>query len=372
MGKADHRCTPLFVCVLLLGGCSHPRELRLDVAADPAFRGDPAWQSEIRSRLANVSKAFESQVGIRLVVAHVGPWATDGAVSGESLPTMLRRVERAPGADVLVGISGRQIAGKPLGETIPFDDLTLIVQSRAVAPERNVAALMHEIAHLFGAWHSQDKQSVMYEIPSTTRLDDTSKRVLRLMRQFDFGKSLAQISPSMEEQIAALLPKQSEPRIRNPIAQAHTGQGIRFHLAHLMSEAIPHYREAVRLDPNDATYHHNLGLAFGDAGQPALAVSEFWEAVRLDPRSALGHETLALTLAKVGLLEQAAAQFREALRYAPGSAGTHFNLGLTLGHMPQRLPEAAGEFREAIRLAPDHRGAHEALQVILEKRPDLR
>ncbi len=50
-----------------------------------------------------------------------------------------------------------------------------------------------------------------------------------------------------------------------------------------MTEAIKHFTEAVRLNPNDAPGQNNLGVALANVGKITEARAHFAEAVRLNP-----------------------------------------------------------------------------------------
>jgi Flp pilus assembly protein TadD len=62
------------------------------------------------------------------------------------------------------------------------------------------------------------------------------------------------------------------------------------------ADAIPLFREIVRLDPKNAAAHHNLGLACQAGGRSAEAVASLQRAVELQPslESALTHLAAAL------------------------------------------------------------------------------
>jgi tetratricopeptide (TPR) repeat protein len=66
------------------------------------------------------------------------------------------------------------------------------------------------------------------------------------------------------------------------------------------SEAEAHLREAIRLDPNLALAHFQLGNILEDAGQTEDAISQFQAAARLDPGYAEPHYALARIYRKLG------------------------------------------------------------------------
>ena len=61
-------------------------------------------------------------------------------------------------------------------------------------------------------------------------------------------------------------------------------------------EAISQFQEAIRLKPDYAEAHNNLGIALGRKGQTDEAISQFQEAIRLKPDYAEAHNNLARAL----------------------------------------------------------------------------
>jgi len=50
-----------------------------------------------------------------------------------------------------------------------------------------------------------------------------------------------------------------------------------------LGEAIRQYQEAIRLKPDEADAHNNLGMAFYQQGRTGEATGQFQEALRLKP-----------------------------------------------------------------------------------------
>ena len=83
------------------------------------------------------------------------------------------------------------------------------------------------------------------------------------------------------------------------------------------AEAIEHFSEAVRLQPNDAAAHFNLGTALGAQGQIEAAAQQFRTALRLRPGYAAAELNLGKALAYLGHYQDALAHLTEALRLDP-------------------------------------------------------
>ncbi len=116
-------------------------------------------------------------------------------------------------------------------------------------------------------------------------------------------------------------------------------------------EAMMQAQEAVRIDPNDAPAHSNLGLAYQHDGRHEDAVRELREAARLDPQLAAAHSNLAISLGALGRSDEAAAEYRQALQIFPAQPEVLYNLA-KLFALQGRYAEALPYAKEAARLAP--------------------
>ena len=71
-----------------------------------------------------------------------------------------------------------------------------------------------------------------------------------------------------------------------------------------MAEAVAQYQEALRLKPDYAEAHNNLGNALRDQGQLAAAVAQYQEALRVKPDSVEAHSNRALAWLLAGDFKQ--------------------------------------------------------------------
>jgi len=117
------------------------------------------------------------------------------------------------------------------------------------------------------------------------------------------------------------------------------------------SEAIAEYKEAVRINPDYAEAHNNLGSALLLTGRTAEAIDEYNHALQIDPAYAQAHNNLGNALVQTGRAPEAIDHYREALRIAPTSAGAHNNLAAALAQMGQ-VSEAIQQLNAALRINP--------------------
>jgi eukaryotic-like serine/threonine-protein kinase len=149
--------------------------------------------------------------------------------------------------------------------------------------------------------------------------------------------------------------------VRPRFASAHHLIGTACQFQGKWDQAIAHYREGLRLQPDDATIYNSLANVYLNQAKPTEAVAAYQEAIRLNPAYDLAHANLILILGNQGKLDEAIAAARVAIKLAPNFHAAHTLLGNCLGARG-RLDEAIAEHQEARRLMPtsaqvfDHMG----------------
>ena len=152
-------------------------------------------------------------------------------------------------------------------------------------------------------------------------------------------------------------------KINPDYAEAHYNLGIALYKAGQISDAIAQYEEALRIKPDYAEAHHNLGLVFSqDPGRLPDAIAEYQAALRIRPDDANTHNSLGTALAQQGNLPGALEQFGETVQIAPEFAQAHYNFGNALAQSG-RLPEAIDQYELALRLKPDFTAARNNLDL---------
>lgn len=144
---------------------------------------------------------------------------------------------------------------------------------------------------------------------------------------------------------------------------------IQYNLGHVLGEqrkydeALAHFAEALRINPDFFDALFNTGITLADMGRAAEGKAYFERALRVDPLSSKAHTQLALALVQEKRNTEALGEFRRALELAPQDSNAHTNLGLMLARQGE-LTEAAARLTEAVRLNPDSAEAHNNLGLI--------
>ena len=154
-------------------------------------------------------------------------------------------------------------------------------------------------------------------------------------------------------------------------ANLHMDLGTAIAINGNLDRAIAEYVEALRLDPANDNAHVGLGVTFGLKRDHDAEIAEYREALRLNPSNEAAHDNLGAALADKGDLDEAIGEFFEAVRLNPKNGLAHVSLGMALGRKGDSVWEIA-EYREALRLNPNNPTAHSCLGLALELTGDAR
>ena len=152
-------------------------------------------------------------------------------------------------------------------------------------------------------------------------------------------------------------------------ADAHNNLGLALQNLGRIEEGMAHCQEALRLKPDFAEAHSNLGLAFQQRGRFEEAMAHYQEALRIKPDFAKAHYNLGLVWQLQGRSQQAMTSYGEALRLDPEYAEAHNNLGRAFYDLG-RAEEAIAHYQEALRIQPDYAEAHNNLAWLWATFPD--
>ncbi len=131
-----------------------------------------------------------------------------------------------------------------------------------------------------------------------------------------------------------------------------------------LDAAIQRYYRALRVDPDFAGAHNNLGSALARQGSVQEAKAHFEQAIGLAKDFAEPRSNLATLLASEGKFQEARDQLEQALAIVPDYAEVHHNLATLLAGRG-RLTEAAEHYWRAIAFLPSLAEARVGLANVL-------
>jgi tetratricopeptide (TPR) repeat protein len=130
-----------------------------------------------------------------------------------------------------------------------------------------------------------------------------------------------------------------------------------------LPEAEALLREAVRLRPDVAMNHGNLGLVLTRLGRGEEAAEHLRRALAINPAYPEAHSNLGFWLAARGRNEEAVTHFREAIRLKPDYVEPWYNWGTVLAGLGQ-WEEASAKLERALALKPEYGEAHANLAAV--------
>jgi hypothetical protein len=191
---------------------SPQRIVRVQVLGDVSFRArNPNWREEARGLIESASDYYEREFNIRFVTQSVFAFPEKDRV--RSTPELLARVKRQFGTepsndyDVIVTFTGEGVSrilttGRPRVDRIGSCSQGLaryvVVPIAKIfhysgandEPEFDVIALIHELAHVFGAEHVDDTSSIMHEeFGYRTEFDAKNRAVIEHNRFCAFARN---------------------------------------------------------------------------------------------------------------------------------------------------------------------------------------
>ena len=133
-------------------------------------------------------------------------------------------------------------------------------------------------------------------------------------------------------------------------AEQLIAEAFKFHSQGNISEAAKYYQLFLDKGFSDVRVFSNYGAIYQQAGQPE-------QAIKLNPNHADAHANLGGILSDLGKLEEAELSQRKAIELNPKHANAHSNLGVILRDLG-KLQEAELSSRKAIEIKPDLANAH--------------
>jgi len=122
--------------------------------------------------------------------------------------------------------------------------------------------------------------------------------------------------------------------------------------------------------PNFAAVHNNLGAALRTEGKNSEAISHYKMAIKVKPDYADAYNNLGAALFAKQKNEEAISHYKMAIKIKPDFADAYNNLGVVLFHA-EMTEEAIDYFKEAIRIRPGFAAAQKNLETVLLRSEEL-
>lgn len=150
----------------------------------------------------------------------------------------------------------------------------------------------------------------------------------------------------------AAIPAAQRPELDFRTSGAHNSIAIALQTLGRLDEAIPHYREAVRLFPRFAEAHSNLAMALASRGDTQESIEHYASALQIDPEFPQARTGLGWALHEQGRLDEAADVLTLAVTRNRRDAMAHHVLGV-VRESQGKLQEAVHHYSQALEIEPD-------------------
>jgi protein O-mannosyl-transferase len=135
-------------------------------------------------------------------------------------------------------------------------------------------------------------------------------------------------------------------------------------------KAMEYFNKAIKLNPDNAEAHYNLGNNYLAQNLPGKAVGEYEKAIKVKPKYTKAYGNLAVAFAQLGRINEAVVNFRKVVELDPNSPDAKFNLANILIEKGA-IDEAIAQLTAMIKLAPQDSAAHSVLAKLLMQKGDI-
>ncbi|RZB36213.1 MAG: hypothetical protein SRB2_02372 [Desulfobacteraceae bacterium Eth-SRB2] len=160
-------------------------------------------------------------------------------------------------------------------------------------------------------------------------------------------------------------------RIKPDYAIAHYNLGNALAKQGQTDKTIEHYLEALRIQPNYVNAHNSLGMALLEKKNYDKAMLHFTKALKINPKGITARNNLANVLFIQGKSDEAISHYNEILKVNCEQADAQYNIAYVLSTQGN-LDKAVLHYKEAIRINPEYEKAHYYLGNILIKQGELK
>jgi Tfp pilus assembly protein PilF len=374
------------------------RTIRCRIAVDEECRAQREWRSKIKRVVADSSKCFEREFGIKFEIVRIRPWYSDN--SRHALFDLLKSLKGEipqKNCEVVIGITGQNYErGSFLGASICYGGYIILRWVRS--EDLLKRTLIHEFCHLFGGIDLHQEESIMNHAGGGDGFDEfTSKVILtNKFRRFEpqeFPLTEDKIDEAIshyesrkdlnrgEHEIHLILALlyiekknydlaarecQAALRVAPGIPEAYSLLGTTYQKMGKIEQATREYKRILDSNGESAEVCFNLGIFYLDSGKIDEAINEFQKAIEENPNSAEAHSNLGLAYLRKGKIEPAQKECEEALKIDPNLAEAMVTLGGAYV-LENKLKEAETLLCQSLILAPDVAEAHHSLGVVFLK-----
>jgi tetratricopeptide (TPR) repeat protein len=209
------------------------------------------------------------------------------------------------------------------------------------------------------------KQTASWKSSETVWVQALASTTGNYVAQGNFGNVLI-LQRRLDE---AMVHYQEALKINPDYAESRDNIGNVFLVKGQMDEAIANYQKALKIRPDFAEAHFGMATALQQKGRTNEAIDHFQRTVEINPEFAEAQVNLANLLLATGRLDEAMVHYQMALTVNTNNADAHNNLGFCF-FQRGRMREAFSQYQEALQIQPSNPSAQNNLAWLLATCPD--
>ena len=145
--------------------------------------------------------------------------------------------------------------------------------------------------------------------------------------------------------------------------------GVLFHDSGFLNASIECYEKALKIHPDCAAVHNNMGNTLKDLGDLDNAIKSYGQAIKIKKNNANTYNNLGLALMLKGDLKAAIASYSEAIKISPNNSNLYTNMGnAEVNNLDFNAAEK--NYRKALAIMPDDAVANHMLAALTGITPD--
>ncbi len=126
--------------------------------------------------------------------------------------------------------------------------------------------LTHEIAHLFGAYHVNNSNSIMFPYidihHESIKFDSNNYKIIELQKNYNFSNGIDKSSANIIGKISTIFLQDKDKNDMNPISQGYNALAYNYVYSSNLDSAEFFYLEAIKYDSNNCILYKNLGVTY--------------------------------------------------------------------------------------------------------------
>jgi predicted O-linked N-acetylglucosamine transferase (SPINDLY family) len=170
-----------------------------------------------------------------------------------------------------------------------------------------------------------------------------------------------------DEAIASL---ESAVKIEPDFADAHYNLGNALAQVGELGKAAESYKNCLTISPEDAQVLSNYGNVLKDCGEFDRAITCYSKAIKIQPDYAAAYNNMGNVLQDKGEAKLALDYYKQALKIEKKYPSAHINMGNALQDMDD-LEGAIDSYKKAIKLKPNFAKAHNNLGTALQNKGNI-